>query len=115
MNTNKTELILLVVASVLVGCAGTQEAARDNQKIHAPTQVSRTQQVETYGRELPALLKLPPDRIRVEPGTEVIQVVIVGVVASAERQAILEKFQEYMWQYADTHQETSMARLFFKD
>jgi len=115
MTSTKEKLILLVVASGLIGCAGTPQAARDGGRAIAPTQASVSQQADTYRRELPALLGMPSDRIRIELGSEAIQVNIIGVTAAAERQAILNKFQEFMWQYADAHQQASMSRLSFKD
>jgi hypothetical protein len=88
MNAPTKFLTFVLASSVLVGCESYRDTMHGLGSGMGAIQTRDIQQADAYRQALPGHLGLPPQQIRVEPGSGVTQVTISGITADAERQRI---------------------------
>jgi hypothetical protein len=86
-------LLIFALASFVIGCENYRNAVRSLNSSMGAIQIRDIQQANSLREMLPGYLGLSDDNIRVEAGSGVVHVTILGVGASSSRQAITGKIQ----------------------
>jgi hypothetical protein len=86
---NTTKLLTCALAYlILVGCDNYRDSVRSVSSSMGAIQIGDIHQAQAYRKALPGQLGLPPQQVRVEPGSGVTHVTISGVAGDTERQRI---------------------------
>ncbi len=88
MKTKISVCVLIPYLVVFVGCASYQQTIRDVSQSLGGIGTRDIQQADAYRKELPEYLALPQQQVRVEPGSGVTHVTILGMNSEAERARI---------------------------
>jgi hypothetical protein len=83
-----------LAAAMMIGCEGYRNTIRGMNHSLGAIDPRDLQQADAYQQALPQYLKLPPNQVKVEPGSGITNVTIKGVKSDSERNRISAALQD---------------------